>query len=97
MKIAWLAQAEIELNAAIDYYHFHAGMAVTIDFRKEIERNINLISRHTKLGMRVRHNARRLILTGYPFDLVYREEQDKIIIIALAHQRRRPGYWTNRR
>ena len=97
MRIVWQAQAAIELNAAIDYYHFQASTAVATDFRDEVERAINLLCKHTKLGMQVRHSARRLILTGYPFDLVYREEQDSIIIIALAHQRRRPGYWTNRR
>lgn len=97
MRIVWQAQAEIELNAAIDYYHFRASTAVATDFRKEVERVIKLLGKHTKLGMQVRHGARRLILTGYPFDLVYREKQDSIIIVAIAHQRRRPGYWAGRR
>ena len=97
MRIVWQAQAQIELDAAIDYYYFQASIAVATDFRNEVERVIKLLCTHTKLGIRVRHGARRLILTGYPFDLIYRETQDSIVIVALAHQRRRPGYWVGRR
>ena len=97
MNIVWQVQAEIEFDAAIDYYYSQANIAVATDFRNEVERVINLLCKHTKIGIRVRHGARRLILTGYPFDLIYRETQDSIIIVALAHQRRRPGYWVGRR
>ena len=97
MKIVWQVQAEIELDAAIDYYHLQASTAVATDFRNEVERVIKLLCKHTKLGAQFGHGARRLILTGYPLDLIYRETQDSIIIVALAHQRRRPGYWAGRR
>lgn len=96
MTVVWQALAETELDSAIDYYNFQASAAVSADFRNEVERVTKLLGEHTKLGVQVRHNARRLPLHGYPFDLVYRERQDSIIVIALAHQSRWPGYWRGR-
>jgi plasmid stabilization system protein ParE len=97
VRVVWLAQAEAELDAAIDYYYFQAGAAVAHDFRIETERVATLLGEHRQLGAQIQHNARRLPLHGYPFDLVYRASADSIIVIALAHQRRRPGYWMGRR
>jgi plasmid stabilization system protein ParE len=50
MKIVWQVQAEIELDAAIDYYHLQASTTVAADFRNEVERVIKLLCKHTKLG-----------------------------------------------
>jgi len=35
-------------------------------------------------------------LHGFPFDLIYRLQGDKIVIIAVSNQSRRPGYWAGR-
>ena len=40
--------------------------------------------------------AKRLILKHFPFDIVVREFQEEIIVVAIAHQSRRPGYGQNR-
>lgn len=38
-------------------------------------------------------NTRRVFLKGFPFTVVYRPAGDGIIVFALAHHSRRPGYW----
>jgi plasmid stabilization system protein ParE len=38
----------------------------------------------------------RLFLSRYPFSVVYRERPNDIQIVAIAHAKRRPGYWSNR-
>lgn len=40
--------------------------------------------------------TRRVIVKGFPFSLFYRPHSDGIIIFALAHHARRPGYWAER-
>jgi hypothetical protein len=37
-----------------------------------------------------------LLLAKFSFDLVYIVEADSIVVLALAHHRRRPGYWRAR-
>lgn len=41
-------------------------------------------------------NLRRLILKRFPFDIVVLERPTLTIIIAVAHQARKPGYWRDR-
>jgi toxin ParE1/3/4 len=40
--------------------------------------------------------ARRVLVRGFPFGLVYVELEEEIRVIAVAHSRRRPGYWRDR-
>ncbi|MFO1128164.1 MAG: hypothetical protein U1E66_07030 [Rhodospirillales bacterium] len=40
--------------------------------------------------------ANRLVLKRFPFDIVLRELDDEVLIVAVAHRSRRPGYWRNR-
>lgn len=41
-------------------------------------------------------NFRRLQLKKFPFGLCYRILDSVIEIVAVAHERRRPGYWRDR-
>jgi plasmid stabilization system protein ParE len=40
------------------------------------------------------HHACRV--ANYPFRIVYRMATDRVIVVAVAHAKRRPSYWTNR-
>jgi toxin ParE1/3/4 len=39
---------------------------------------------------------KRLILKRFPYDIVVIESTDEVIIIAVAHHSRKPGYWRQR-
>lgn len=41
-------------------------------------------------------NTRRVFLKGFPFSLFYRTEGNGIVIFAVSHHARRPGYWVGR-
>ena len=47
-------------------------------------------------GQPYRSKTRRVFVKGYPFFLVYRPETAGIVILAVAHEARRPGYWLTR-
>ena len=40
--------------------------------------------------------TRRILLDHYPFTVYYRTKPDTVSIVAVAHQKRRPGYWARR-
>ena len=41
---------------------------------------------------------RRALLKSFPYGLIYRQlEPDILVIVAVAHTRRKPGYWRRRR
>jgi hypothetical protein len=39
---------------------------------------------------------RRYTLHRFPFSVVYRVESSRVFVLAVAHGRRRPGYWRDR-
>jgi toxin ParE1/3/4 len=41
-------------------------------------------------------NIRRRVLRAFPLTIIYRERQGDIEVLAVAHYRRRPGYWVSR-
>jgi toxin ParE1/3/4 len=40
--------------------------------------------------------TRRLLATRFPCQIVYRVQPNEIVVVALAHLKRRPGYWKHR-
>lgn len=42
------------------------------------------------------HSTRRILLDRFPFNIHYRVNEDDIVVVAVAHQKRRPGYWAGR-
>lgn len=88
--------AEEELNQAAAYYREQASVALAGAFLDEFERAANLIVEHPGLGTLASRGRRLMPLRRFPFSLLYRVEVDEIRISAVAHHRRRPGYWRGR-
>lgn len=66
---------------------------------REIQTVIALIADHSSIGEpvhRTRGLVRRVPLRRFPFFIIYRERDDDVQIIALAHTSRRPNYWRSR-
>ncbi|MBI2393359.1 MAG: type II toxin-antitoxin system RelE/ParE family toxin [Deltaproteobacteria bacterium] len=40
--------------------------------------------------------ARKVVLSRFPYRVIYTISAAVIVIVAVAHQRRRPGYWRTR-
>ncbi len=48
-------------------------------------------------GVFQRRGVRRYLLRSFPFAVIYRIVGGEALeVVAVAHQRRRPGYWTTR-
>ena len=41
-------------------------------------------------------DIRRILMTRFPFTVLYREKDGVVQILAVAHHRRRPQYWLGR-
>ena len=40
--------------------------------------------------------AKRFVMRRFPYDIVVLEHPEELLVIAIAHHRRRPGYWRRR-
>ena len=94
MKVSFTAQAEEELVVTAGFYAKEVSAAVGGAFVDEVERACRLLQENPSMGREWQMRTRRLVLRRFPFNLIYRVVGDEVQIIAVAHQRRKPGYWT---
>lgn len=97
MKTVFLAAARVDFDEAIDRYATHASPLIAEKFITEFEHALRLVVEHPQLGVPISKNARAMMFRGFPYRLIYRNASDTVFIVAVAHQRRRPGYWAKRR
>jgi hypothetical protein len=43
------------------------------------------------------YSTRRFLFRRFPFSLIYFIQETSILVVAVAHGRRKPGYWNNRK
>ena len=93
--IVLLPPAQEEMTAAARYYQTQS-MGLGTEFLAEVERTIAAIASHPKAAPKVRQDIRRRLLKRFPFGILYVAIVDEIVVLAVMHLRRRPGYWQDR-
>jgi len=66
------------------------------DFIAEVERVVERLSDFPEHGKPYLAGTRRMLLARFPYSVVYLSDADSIQIVAIAHHRRKPGYWRTR-
>jgi toxin ParE1/3/4 len=88
-------EADIEVQDIEDYYFLRSIDAYQM-FLNEFLPAIEKIQLHPKRYPSYLHHTQRFVLQQFPYSIIYREQLDAIQIIAVAHAKRRPGYWSKR-
>ena len=97
MRLAWQSQARVEFGEALKYYRDQAGLDIARDFNHAAMQAAQRLLKYPEMGVKTGHGARRFVMHDYPYTLIYRVMPETIIIVAVAHHSRRPGYWAGRR
>jgi len=84
-----------EAESTYDWYAARSAEAAH-GFREELRRAIDAVVADPRTWPRYGSRARRYVFPRYPFSLVYIMRSDAIEVVAVAHGRRRPGYWRSR-
>ena len=91
----FLPEAESELAEAVQFYE-RAEIGLGAAFTLEVERTVDQICAFPESGSRFSASTRGKITANFPFWVIYRADAGEVTIIAVAHQRRKPGYWRKR-
>ena len=95
MKIRYLSIAEFEFDEAIAWYLARSRSAAR-HFGREVVIVERLLREHPRIGRCIEHDARSLCVNAFPSSIIYSVEKNEIVVVAVAHQSRRPGYWIDR-
>ena len=93
---AWVhPEAIAEARAAREWYEARNAEAAEA-FMAELDAAIDRIEETPRQWPPYLAQTRRYLLRRFPFFVVFREADDRVRILAVAHARRRPGYWRGR-
>ncbi len=95
MKIAFLPAAQAELDDAFSWYEEQA-VGLGYEFLDEFDQSLRLIASFPHLQPLVDKKVRRCLVNRFPYGIFYGVAESTIIVIALAHLRRKPAYWKSR-
>jgi plasmid stabilization system protein ParE len=88
--------AERELNEAVDFYDTESR-ALADAFIAEVEHALAQVRAFPEAAEPLRGGVRRRLLHTFPYALFYSLYAQEVRVLAVAHQRRRPFYWEDRR
>jgi hypothetical protein len=95
MPIDFHPEADQEMFEAARYYQ-SLSSGLGDDYLDEVECAVRSIATSPQTWPILEGDFRRRLVKRFPFGVIYRIEPDKILIIAVAHLRKKPGYWKNR-
>ena len=87
--------ATAELDAAVGYYE-QCVPGLGIDLQKAVEAAAQKIQAAPLRWMPYSKRTRRFLIRRFSYLVIFLELADKILIVAVAHGKRRPGYWHDR-
>jgi hypothetical protein len=95
MKSRYHDAADAELTEAVAYYDGKAS-GLGDRFLAEIKAATAYIEQYPEIAPVIDLGVRAKTLNKFPYSLMYVVEPEELFILAVAHQSKRPSYWTDR-
>lgn len=94
-NIRFLAAARHELLAEVLYYsESEAGSGAK--FASAFEQALTIAAQFPLAGPSGPGETRKVMVKDFPVSVFYLMENEGIVVVAVAHHSRRPGYWMDR-
>lgn len=88
--------AEREFDEAIGYYE-ESEPGLGEDFAREVVATLETIVAFPNAWPVLAGDVRRCLTNRFPYGVLYSVEPTRILVLAVMHLHRRPGYWKHRR
>ena len=95
MNIKYLKLAKLEFHDSIKYYETQQkGLGKKFD--DSIKNSIDTILEFPKAFYKIDKTTRKYVVDKFPYNIYYLIEDDTIVILSIASQRKEPLYWIDR-
>jgi hypothetical protein len=95
MRYVFHPEANVEFDAAIDYYE-DCELCLGYDFAVEVHSTLENILSFPKAWPILEDDIRRCQTRRFPYGIIYAINEDVIFVLAVMHLHRDPEYWKNR-
>jgi hypothetical protein len=95
MKFEFLDIAQKELDDSFEYYEFQQKK-LGYRFIDEVIKSLERIKFFPHTWQKITTNTRRCLVKNFPYGVIYKIYDEKILIVAIANLHRKPNYWKDR-
>ena len=95
MKVIFHPEASDEMFESARFFE-EKSAGLGSDLISAIQEATRRILMFPESGPIEKWNIRKCLVRGFPFTLLYEANEERIFIVAVMHQHRRPGYWAQR-
>jgi plasmid stabilization system protein ParE len=88
-------EAREDFRDAIRWYRSRSPTVAT-EFRGMVSDVIREIVQTPQRWPKYLYGTRRFVLHRFPFSIIYLDDSDILSIVAVAHNKRKPGFWKQR-
>ncbi len=92
MQVEFADQAKADVDEAFEWYASKSVGALE-GFLQAVDYAVGVVSSGPGVWPEFESGTQRYVFRRYPFSLIYRVTDNRIVIIAVAPHRKRPGYW----
>jgi plasmid stabilization system protein ParE len=88
-------EARDEFREAVRWYRARDRRASS-ELRVKVSSAIRVIAGTPQRWPKYLYGTRRFVMQRFPFSVVYLDDPELVTVIAVAHSKRKPGYWRDR-
>jgi toxin ParE1/3/4 len=79
-----------------DGWYLSRSYDASVEFLSDLYSAVEDISQAPQRWPGYLHGTGRFVMQRFPFSVVYLDDPEMVNIIAIAHSKRKPGYWRER-
>ena len=87
--------AQAEFDNAFDWYAMRS-LGAAIGFASEVDAAVELIAADPERFPGSYAGCQFCALHRYPYLVIFYRTEDRVVVVAIAHAKRRPGFWRDR-
>ena len=95
MVIRFLEEAADEIVDAVHYYN-RERPGFGFEFSIEVRNALARIKKYPDAWPEISKNIHKCIINRFPFAVLYSQYPEYILVVAIMHMKRKPGYWKKR-
>lgn len=93
--IEYLGAARIDFDESFDWYA-ERSVGAAIGFASAVDDALDSILTDPGRFPSTFGGCGYKALKRYPFRIVFRDEPDRLVVVAIVHAKRKPGFWHSR-
>jgi len=95
VNVRFLTVAQQEVDDKVQWFNERAE-GKGLEFLDELDRAIRRMRKFPLAAFEIETEIRRTLIARFPYSVVYGIDNETIVVIAVAHSHRKPGYWIDR-